>query len=192
VWVRRSLDHPEIGRIEVTMSARSIVSRSAVVVALALASCSTEEGSRAPVTAPVHVPVSLVADWLPAGFGPQAGSIDTSPVDLTDASGRPAGTFTPATGLILSGTSSSSAAGPMVLIAATWIDDLPPDYWEFVSKSPIAQVVTRDQRDLIVVPSSSGTLLYFRENGLVVMTTAVGLSLDDAERLAASLRVVEG
>lgn len=144
------------------------------------------------MTAPLHVPVSLVADWLPAGFGPQAGSIDTSPVELTDASGGPAGTFTPATGLILSGAGSSSAADPLVLIAATWIDDLPSDYWEFVSNSPIAQRVARDQRDLIVVPSSNGpTVLYFRENGLVVTTTAVGLSLDDAERLAASLRIVE-
>lgn len=139
------------------------------------------------------MPVSLVAGWLPAGFAPQSESLDNTPVDLTDASGTPAATFRPAAGLILSGSNSAAGEGPLVFIAATWADDVPSDYWNLVSHSPLAREVHRGRRDLIVVTNSNGsTLLYFREAGLIVTATAVGLSLADAERVTAELQIVAG
>ena len=162
--------------------------RLVAVCALALSACSS--GGGASVASRPHTPVSLAAGWLPANLAPETSSTIDTAQSSTDNSGSRAGQpFQPAAGAIYTGPSSDGTASALVLVSATWTDELPTSYWSFLDRSPSALHVQRGTRKMIELTSSRGLMIYFQDAGLVVMTTSTGLTQDESEHAAEEIHV---
>lgn len=131
--------------------------------------------------------VVLNITWVPDG-SVVLRSPKLLPTQISDSRGQPVRSVQPATGIVITGGPTDRPT--TIVIAATWSDELPADYWSMYVESDLWNKVRVGQRQLISRGESTGAAAcMFQEDGITISIQGQQTSVDDVQHIATSLSI---